>query len=494
MSVEQPVTPRRPSLWSEMRSTEDWWAIWIGGIMLAIIVASVVYFPVPEGKPPVSALAPYLAKPGKWTSNPVQSIVGKGAITAAAFQRGAAGIAGVGVLLGLLLGLGQAGLGRAVVKFLVGFLAVFLLALLTYLLSEQAIIKYYSLEYPLWGLAVGLLVNFTIGQPAVMKPALLTEFYIKTGLVLLGVEVLLPNLIALGIPGICVSWVVTPIVLITTYIFGQKVLKMESPALNMVISADMSVCGVSAAIATGAACRAKKEEISLAITLSLVFTALMMVVQPAIIRMVGMHEVVAGAWLGGTIDSTGAVAAAGTLVGKAAEQTAILVKMIQNVLIGVVAFGVATYWVSSVERRTAGQRPDPWEIWYRFPKFVLGFVGVSILFSVCSGWSAAGKVMVEATMAISKDLRSWLFCLAFVCIGLDVDFAEVRRNLRGGKPLVLYVCGQMLNLGLSLAMAWLMFGVVFRADSDKLMQKAYPPESAATSPQEAAAPMPGAKP
>ncbi len=492
MPVEQPVTPPRPSLWSEMRSTEDWWAIWIGGLLLALIVASVVFFPAPEGKPPVSALAPYLAKPGKWTANPIQSLTGKGEITLAAFQRGATGLAGVAVLLGLLLGLGQAGLGRSLIKFLVGFVAVFLLALLTYLLSEQEIIKYYSLEYPLWGLAVGLLVNFTVGQPAFLKPALLTEFYIKTGLVLLGVEVLLPNLIALGIPGICVSWVVTPVVLITTYIFGQKVLKMESPALNMVISADMSVCGVSAAIATGAACRAKKEEISLAITLSLVFTALMMVVQPAIIRMVGMHEVVAGAWLGGTIDSTGAVAAAGTLVGKAAEQTAILVKMIQNVLIGVVAFGVATYWVSAVERRTDGQRPDPWEIWYRFPKFVLGFVGVSILFSVYSGSSAEGLAIVKATTAISKDLRSWLFCMAFVCIGLDVDFAEVRRNLRGGKPLVLYVCGQLLNLGLSLAMAWLMFGVVFRADADKLLKDAYEPKAAATSPAKAAAS--GAKP
>jgi uncharacterized integral membrane protein (TIGR00698 family) len=486
--------PPRPSLWSEMRSTEDWWAVWIGGLLLALIVASVVLYPVPEGKPPASALAPFLAKPGKWTSNPMQSIVGKGAITIATSQRGAMGILGVGVLLGALLGLGQAGLGRSLSRFLIAFVPVFLLALLTYLLSEQEIIKYYSLEYPLWGLAVGLLVNFTVGQPAFLKPALLTEFYIKTGLVLLGVEVLLPNLIALGIPGICVSWVVTPVVLITTYIFGQKVLKMESPALNMVISADMSVCGVSAAIATGAACRAKKEEISLAITLSLVFTAIMMVVQPAIIRMVGMHEIVAGAWLGGTIDSTGAVAAAGTLVGKAAEQTAVLVKMIQNVLIGVVAFGVATYWVSSVERDGTGRRPDPWEIWYRFPKFVFGFVGVSVLFSVMSGSSEAGLAIVKATTAISKDLRSWLFCLAFVCIGLDVDFSEVRRNLRGGKPLVLYVCGQMLNLALSLAMAWLMFGVVFRADSDKLMQKAYPPEASATSPAAVAVPASGAKP
>ncbi len=220
-------------------------------------------------------------------------------------------------------------------------------------------------------------------------------------------------------------------------------------------------------------CRAKKEEISLAIALSLAFTVGMMVVQPYVIRYFGMNEVVAGAWLGGTIDSTGAVAAAGTLVGKAAEQTAITIKMIQNILIGAVAFGVATYWVSRVEPGREGVRPDPWEIWYRFPKFVLGFLGASLVFSFLSGSSDAGSALVTATTAISKDLRAWFFCMAFVCIGMEIDFAELRRNLRGGKPMVLYVCGQALNLTLSLLMAWLMFGVVFKSASDELMKKAY---------------------
>ena len=461
----QPV--KRPCLWSEMRSTEDWWAVWIGGLALLLIVASILWNPPAEGKPLVSSLKSYLAKPGKWTSDPIQAITAKdGSIQWR-------GILGVGAFVGMLVAVGQVGLGRSPLKFLIGFVCLFGLAFLTYLLAEQEIIKYYNLEYPIWGLLVGLLISTTVGQLGFLKPALLTEFYVKIGLVLLGVEVLLPNLVALGIPGICVSWVVTPIVLISTFLFGQRVLKMESAALNMVISADMSVCGVSAAIATGAACRAKKEEISLAITLSLVFTAIMMVVQPYIIKLVGMNEVVAGAWLGGTIDSTGAVAAAGVMVGRAAEQTAITIKMIQNVLIGVVAFGVATYWVSSVDRSPEGVKPDPWEIWYRFPKFVLGFLGVSILFSVLAGSDETGTAIVTATTAISKDLRSWFFCLAFVCIGLDIDFSELRSNLRGGKPLVLYVCGQTLNLTLSLLMAWLMFGVVFRDASGELIRKAY---------------------
>lgn len=470
MSSDAPVeiqTSVRPSLWISMRKHEDWWAIWIGGLTLLLIVGSVMWNTVPEGKPPVSALKDYLAKPGKWSQSPIDAFKAK---DGSSLWKG---ILGVGVLSGLLFAIGQVGMGKSPVQFLKGFVVIFLMALLTYLLSEQEVIKYYNLEYPLWGLLVGLLVNLTVGVPGFVRPALLTEFYIKTGLVLLGVEVLLPNLIALGVPGICVSWVVTPVVLIVTFLFGQKILKMESAALNMVISADMSVCGVSAAIATGAACRAKKEEISLAIALSLAFTVGMMVVQPYIIRQVGMNEVVAGAWLGGTIDSTGAVAAAGTMVGAAAEQTAITIKMIQNILIGAVAFGVATYWVSRVEPGKEGVRPDPWEIWYRFPKFVLGFLAASLVFSFLSGSSEGGSALVSATTAISKDLRAWFFCMAFVCIGMEIDFAELRRNLQGGKPLVLYVCGQALNLALSLFMAWLMFGVVFKSASDELMKKAY---------------------
>src|SRR5690606_22668325 len=234
-------------------------------------------------------------------------------------------------------------------------------------------------------------------------------------LVMLGAEVLMNRLLALGLPGIFVAWVVTPIVLITTYWFGQKVLKMESRSLNMVISADMSVCGVSAAIATAAACKAKKEELSLAIGLSLGFTVIMMVVQPAIIRAVGMDEILGGAWLGGTIDSTGAVAAAGAFLGEQALQVAATVKMIQNILIGVVAFFVAIYWVRYVEKTDEdAPRPGAIEIWRRFPKFVLGFVAASIVFSIVYSSSSQGEAMVGTMLGdVTKNLRGWLFCLAF---------------------------------------------------------------------------------
>jgi uncharacterized membrane protein YadS len=340
---------------------------------------------------------------------------------------------------------------------------VFFLATLSYVLAGQDVIKYYNLEYPLWALMMGMVISNTIGTPKFLLPAIKTELYIKTGLVLLGAEILLSRLLVLGLPGICVSWVVTPITLISTYMFGQYVLRIPSKALNMVVSADMAVCGVSAAIATGAACRAKKEEISLAIGISLAFTAIMMVVMPAFIMAVKMDPVLAGAWLGGTIDSTGAVAAAGNMVGsKAALQVAVTVKMIQNILIGVVAFGVAIYWVMFVERDATLPRPTVMEIWYRFPKFVLGFVGASIVFSAVYSNGSAGSLLTEAvTSGTSEPLRGWLFCIAFVTIGLETNFRELSHYLKDGKAITLYVCGQTLNLALTLGMAWLMFKVVF---------------------------------
>jgi len=324
-------------------------------------------------------------------------------------------------------------------------------------------VKAYNLEYALWALLVGFIISNTVGTPKLLAPAVQSEFFIKTGLVILGAEVLMSRLFALSIPGICVAWIVTPIVLISTYWFGQRVLKMQSRSLNMVISADMSVCGVSAAIASAAACKAKKEELSLAVGMSLSFTVMMMVVMPAVIANIpGFNPIVGAAWMGGTIDSTGAVAAAGSVLGEQGEYVATTVKMIQNILIGVSAFGIAVYWVTVVDRNNAETKPRVSEIWIRFPKFVLGFIAASIVFSLIHGLVPEGDVLVGGMVKeTTKVFRGWLFCLAFVCIGLETRVAALWPYLKGGKPLLLYVCGQSLNLVLTLLMAWLMFDVVF---------------------------------
>ena len=280
-------------------------------------------------------LAPWIGSLGSWSSNP-----------AAAFRSGEAScVPGVLTALACALVLFSAGLavmGQPVRGFPAAFVGLFALAVLSYLLAGQEVVKHYNLEYALWALVVGLVISNTIGTPALLRPAVRTEFYIKTGLVLLGAEVLFNQLLALGLPGVFVAWVVTPTVLMLTYLFGQYVLRIESKSLNMVISADMSVCGVSAAIATAAACKAKKEELSLAIGMSLAFTVIMMVVMPPVIRCDG-HGRRCSAARGSAGRSTRPAPSPRRAACWARRRLAVAatVKMIQNILIGVVAFGVA---------------------------------------------------------------------------------------------------------------------------------------------------------
>lgn len=366
--------------------------------------------------------------------------------------------------LGVFFAIGRAAMGHSPAKFFVGFFFVFAIATLSYVAAQQSTMKGLGIGYAAWAILFGLLISNTIGTPKWVEPAVQTEYFIKTGLVLLGAEVLFSKIVAIGIPGIFVAWVVTPVVLISTYIFGQKIVKMPSKTLNIVISADMSVCGVSAAIATAAACRAKKEELTLSVGLSLVFTSIMMIIMPAFIKAVDMPFILGGAWMGGTIDATGAVAAAGAFLSQKALYVAATIKMIQNVLIGVTAFGVAIYWCTRVDC-TPGRSVNAWEIWYRFPKFVLGFLAASILFSWIYGSMGAdvGYAMIDhgVIRGFSKAFRGWFFCLAFVSIGLATNFRELGHYFKGGKPLILYVCGQSFNLILTLTMAYIMFYLVF---------------------------------
>jgi len=446
---ENEIVEVPPSTWRDLFTAEDWWANWVGGATLAIFVLIVSFKIVPPAD-----VKTFFAKPVEWVDNPIVSLT----------KLDHHGIA---------LGLGRAllgtlavfffffwAMGTSLVRFVPAFIGLFLLGVIAQVLAQQKVIATYNIEYALWALVLGLAISNTLGTPGWLRPALRTEFYIKTGLVIYGATILLNLLFKLAIPGIFISWVVTPIVLISTYIIGQRWIGVRSKTLNITLSADMSVCGVSAAIATAAACRAKKEELSLAIGISLAFTAIMMVIQPAFIKAVGMDPAIGGAWIGGTIDSTGAVAAAGAVLGEQGEFMAVTIKMIQNMLIGVIAFGVAVYWVTFVEtgqKRTVGIG----EIWTRFPKFILGFVIASAVFTMLNASSDSWAAVVKGCDPLIKGARDWCFCLAFVSIGLETDFRELSEHLKGGKPILLYVVGQTLNLVLSLGMIWLMFRVFF---------------------------------
>ena len=377
----------------------------------------------------------------------------------------------LGVSFACFFGIGIKAMGKSFREFALGFVFVFLVAVLAYLFSSQATMKQYGVGYAFWAIFLGMLISNTVGTPKWAMPAVQTEYYIKTGLVLLGAKILFEKVITIGTAGIFVAWVVTPTVWLVTYWFGQKIIRIPSKRLNATICSDMSVCGVSAAIATAAACKAKKEELTLSVGLSLVFTSIMMIVMPAVIKAtfpVDKQLILGGAWMGGTIDATGAVAAAGAFLGEKALFVAATIKMIQNVLIGVIAFFVALYFTTRVEVLETGRKVGGMEIWYRFPKFVLGFIAASIIFSLAyTSYNAQvaglGPAMIDQGIVkgMGDLFRGWFFCLSFVSIGLATNFKELKEHLVGGKPFILYVVGQSFNLLLTLVMAYIMFYVVF---------------------------------
>lgn len=408
---------------------EDWWAVWIAGALLALAAAGVL---------------PGVPRLGPWTVNPAHSLPGPAALL------------GLGAGLGVATWLAVLATGQGASRYAAGFPVIFILALAAQVIGAQVAVQRYGLEYVLWALALGLVVSNTVRLPAAVLVAARTELFIKTGLVLLGAEILFGKVIVLGWRGVGVGWLVPPVVMTLMYWFGVRILRMRRRPLVVTIAAETSVCGVSAAIAVGTAARATREEISYAISICLLFTVAMMVLMPALALMLGLSEAVGGAWIGGTVDSTGAVVAAGAMLGKEAMEVAAVVKMVQNTLIGVIAFAVALLWVTRVER-DRGRTPRAMEIWERFPKFILGFVAASLVFSLILT-PALGAEAVDAAVRQSKELRGWFFALAFVSIGLESNFRALARVAPDARPIILYVVGQIGNVVLSLLAAQLFFG------------------------------------
>lgn len=166
--------------------------------------------------------------------------------------------------------------------------------------------------------------------------------------------------------------------------------------------------------------------------------------------------------IGGTVDSTGAVTVAGTSLGETAQTVVVLVKSIQNILIGFIAFAVAVFFATKVENKgkEGSRKIGASEIWYRLPKFILGFFAASLVASFIV-LPAAGKETVSAINKVLDQYKNWAFVLAFTSIGLDTNFRELKEQFQGGKPLTLYVVGQVFNIVLTFAAVYLLLSGKF---------------------------------
>lgn len=341
--------------------------------------------------------------------------------------------------------------GKPLKHFLVVFPVVYIISIAALILAGNKEVKGLNLEAVIFSLSLGLLIGNVFRLPAWFRAALSTELFVKIGLVILGTSVIFSDVLKAGSYGLVQALVVVLSVWYFAYWLCQK-LKIDKE-MTMMISSAVSICGVSAAIATAGAIKGDTKKLSYVISLVLITAIPMMIGMPYLAKWMGLSQEVTGAWLGGSIDTTGAVVASGTLVGDAALKISTIVKFSQNVLLGLAAFAISVYWTLN-SNKTAGKKeenPGLRVIWDRFPKFVLGFLAASLLFSffIPSEVASASKESL-------KNIQSLWFVLAFTSIGLETNFADLLHT-DNRKPLYAFLIAQGFNILVTLIIAYLLF-------------------------------------
>jgi uncharacterized integral membrane protein (TIGR00698 family) len=330
------------------------------------------------------------------------------------------------------------------------FPVLYLISVVALILTGNSVMKSLNLEAVIFSLSIGLLIGNLFTLPEWFRSVLSAEMFVKIGLVLLGTGIIFGDILKAGSLGLVQALVVV----LTVWYFAFwicKRLKLDEE-LSMMISSAVSICGVSAAIATAGAIKGDPKKLSYVISLVLVTAIPMMILMPYAAKYMGLSQEVTGAWLGGTIDTTGAVVAAGTLVGETALQISTIVKFSQNVLLGLAAFAISLYW--SYAQKTSGAeqvKPSLGLLWERFPKFVLGFIAASLLFS----FFLSPQIIAPAKDGL-KSIQTLWFVLAFTSIGLETKFSDL-FNTTNKKPLYAFLIAQVFNIVVTLIIAYILF-------------------------------------
>lgn len=322
------------------------------------------------------------------------------------------------------------GLPQQIVRLVPGVVLLFVLGYLGKLV-EQAIKSYGSanhlalpnIEYVLWAILFGLIISNTVGIPKVFQPGVATyEFWLKTGIVLLGARFLLGDVLKLG--GVSLALVIIELfVAITIMTVLGRAFKLK-PKLISLLAIGSSICGVSAIIASQGAIDADDDDATFAIAAILALGAFGLFFYPLIGHLFGMSDHAFGLWAGLAVDNTAEATAAGALYSDAAGKIAVIAKSTRNAMIGFVVLGYALYWASKGQAQNIEHRGA--FLWQKFPKFVLGFLLISLLATV--------GVFNQTQIASLGNLSRWAFLLTFAGVGLRTDFREIRRQ--GLRPFV----------------------------------------------------------
>ncbi|HEY8396701.1 MAG TPA: putative sulfate exporter family transporter [Flavihumibacter sp.] len=333
--------------------------------------------------------------------------------------------------------------------YLISFPLVFIVSVLAMFLAGNKTIKDLNLEAVIFSLSLGLIIGNFFTLPDWLRASLSTELFVKIGLVLLGTSIIFGDMLKAGSLGLLQALVVV----LSVWYFAFWVCKKlgVEDDMRMMISSAVSICGVSAAIATAGAISGDTKKLSYVISLVLVTAIPMMIGMPYLAQWMELPEAVTGAWLGGSIDTSGAVVAAGTLVGEEALKVSTIVKFSQNVLLGLAAFAISVYWTYTRKEGLAVEKPTLGVIWERFPKFVIGFVAASLLFSFVLDSETIARVKNPL-----KNIQTMFFVLAFTSIGLETKFSDLFSQ-KNRKPLYGFLIAQGFNIVITLIVAYLLF-------------------------------------
>jgi uncharacterized integral membrane protein (TIGR00698 family) len=296
-----------------------------------------------------------------------------------------------------------------------------------------------NIEYVLWAIIFGLIVSNTIGVPAICAAGVDTyEFWLKSGIVLLGVRFLLGDVARLGaVSLVCVVLELAVSIAVMTAL--GRAFKLPEK-LTSLLAIGASICGVSAIIAAKGAIEADDEDVSYAIAAILALGAVSLVVFPAIGHALAMSDHAYGLWVGLAVDNTAEATAAGAIYSDAAGRFAVLAKTTRNATIGFVVLGYALYWARRGGAATITGKAS--FLWAKFPKFVLGFIAVSMLATV--------NAFSKTEIADIANLSRWAFLFTFAGIGLRTDIRAIVQQ--GWRPLVVGIAGECAIAALTLAM------------------------------------------
>lgn len=333
-----------------------------------------------------------------------------------------------------------------------GFPLLFILTIVAMVIGGNSVMNDWGFETVIFCLLIGLVINNFIGTPQWMKGCLSSEMYVKIGLIFLGSTIIFQDIMQAGALGLIQSVVVV----FSVWYFSFWLCKKFNidKEMSMMLSSAVSICGVSAAIATAGAIKGDSKKLSYVVSLVLVVAVPMIIIMPALAKLLGLGEVMAGAWIGGTIDTTGAVAATGAVYGEEALKISTIVKFSQNVLLGIAAFLIAVYWsYTKKEGNEFADKPNLKVIWDRFPKFVIGFILASLLFSF-----VIPTEHYKPVLAVLKKFQGLWFALGFTSIGLETNFKTL-INKENRKATLVFLGAQTFNVVFTLIIAYLVFGI-----------------------------------